>query len=133
MHMWITSDRLKTPLIRRTVCLQPATWDEALDLVAQRLGKVVQDHGPQAVAGLGSTHITNEANYLFQRFMRTVVGNNNIDHLGRGAGWFDATRVRCPIWSTRTSSCCWASIPVLRRRWSSSGSRKLCCATEPPW
>lgn len=76
-------DRLKTPLIRQDGELQPATWDEALALVAERLGKTVQDHGPQSVAGLGSTHTTNEANYLFQRFMRSVVGTNNIDHQGR--------------------------------------------------
>ncbi len=77
-------DRLKAPLIRQDGVLQPATWEEALALVAEGLGRAVQDHGPQSVAGLGSTHTTNEANYLFQRFMRTVVGTNNIDHLGRG-------------------------------------------------
>ena len=73
----------ETPLIRRDGELQPATWDEALDLVARRLKDVIEEHGPQAIAGLGSTRVTNEANYLFQRFMRTVVGSNNVDHLGR--------------------------------------------------
>ncbi len=77
-------DRLKTPLIRQDGVLQPANWEEALAIAAEGLGKAVQDHGPQSVAGLGSTHTTNEANYLFQRFMRTVVGTNSVDHLGRG-------------------------------------------------
>ena len=76
-------DRLQTPLIRREGELRPGTWDEALDLIAQRLGDVVKTSGPQAVGGLGSTHITNEANYLFQRFMRSVIGTNNVDHLDR--------------------------------------------------
>jgi NADH-quinone oxidoreductase chain G len=75
--------RLASPLVRRDGQLQPATWDEALDLVALHFGQIIQDHGPQAIAGLGSTRVTNEASYLFQRFMRTVVGTNSIDHLGR--------------------------------------------------
>lgn len=76
-------DRLRTPLIRHEGELHPGTWDEALDLIAQRLGDIVETSGPEAVGGLGSTHITNEANYLFQRFMRSVIGTNNVDHLDR--------------------------------------------------
>lgn len=76
-------DRLQTPLIRSEGELRPATWDEALDLVARRLGDIVGTSGPEAVGGLGSTHVTNEANYLFQRFLRSVIGTNNVDHLGR--------------------------------------------------
>jgi NADH-quinone oxidoreductase chain G len=76
-------DRLKTPLIRREGELLPATWDEALDLIARRLGGIVESAGPEAVGGLGSTHITNEANYLFQRLLRSVIGTNNVDHLDR--------------------------------------------------
>jgi NADH-quinone oxidoreductase subunit G len=76
-------DRLKTPLIRRNGQLQPATWNEAFDLIAQRFHDIVETHGPRAIAGLGSTHVTNEANYLFQRFLRTVVGTNSIDHMDR--------------------------------------------------
>ncbi len=75
--------RLKKPLVRRNGELQPATWEEALSLVARRLNEIVQADGPQAVGGLASTRVSNEANYLFQRFMRTVVGTNNVDHLRR--------------------------------------------------
>ncbi len=70
-------ERLKTPLIRRKGRLEPASWDEALDLVAERF------RNAETVAGLGSTRITNEANYLFQRFMRSVLGTNNVDHQDR--------------------------------------------------
>jgi NADH-quinone oxidoreductase chain G len=76
-------DRLKTPLIRRDDGLRPATWEEALDLIARRFNGILESNGPQAIAGLGSTRATNEANYLFQRFMRTIVGSNSVDHLGR--------------------------------------------------
>jgi NADH-quinone oxidoreductase subunit G len=76
-------DRLHTPLIRRDGQLQPATWDEALDVIARRFQAIIQEYGSQAIAGLGSTRVTNEANYLFQRFMRTVAGTNSVDHLGR--------------------------------------------------
>jgi NADH-quinone oxidoreductase chain G len=83
-HAWVDhADRLKTPLIRREGTLQPATWDEALDLIARRFGDTVQNEGPQTIAGLASTRVTNEANYLFQRFFRSVAGSNNVDHLGR--------------------------------------------------
>ena len=61
----------------------PATWDEALALVAERLGKIRDQHGPDAVAGLSSAKTTNEENYLMQKFMRAVVGTNNVDHCAR--------------------------------------------------
>ena len=76
-------DRLQTPLIRRQGQLEAATWDEALDLVAERLTSAIEQHGPQSVAGLGSARVTNEANYLLQRFVRSVIGSNNVDHVGR--------------------------------------------------
>jgi NADH-quinone oxidoreductase subunit G len=76
-------DRLKTPLVRRDGELQPVAWDEALDLIAQRLAEIERTDGPKAIGGLGSTWATNEANYLLQRLMRTVLASNNIDHLGR--------------------------------------------------
>jgi NADH-quinone oxidoreductase subunit G len=75
--------RLRTPLIRREGELEPATWDEALELVAQRLGEIVSKEGSDAIAGLGSAQETNEANYLFQRLLRAVLHTNNVDHLGR--------------------------------------------------
>lgn len=77
------AQRLTTPLIRREGELQPATWDEALELVARRLAEITAKQGPEAIAGLGSARATNEANYLFQRFLRTVTHTNNVDHPGR--------------------------------------------------
>lgn len=60
-----------------------ASWDEALDYVSERLKAVKEKHGPDAIAGLSSARCTNEENYLFQKFIRGVIGTNNIDHCAR--------------------------------------------------
>jgi len=76
-------DRLAQPLVRRNGRLEPATWDEALRLVAGTLLRCREKYGPDAIAGLGSAKCTNEENYLFQKFFRVVLGTNNIDHCAR--------------------------------------------------
>ena len=73
-------ERLRTPLIRRNGQLQPASWDEALALVASRLKEIARRDGPAAVGGIGSTHTTNEEAYLFQKLFRAGLGTNNVDH-----------------------------------------------------
>jgi formate dehydrogenase major subunit len=60
-----------------------ATWDEALDLVARRLGEIKRRDGPAALAGFGSAKCSNEEAYLFQKLMRAVLGTNNVDHCTR--------------------------------------------------
>jgi predicted molibdopterin-dependent oxidoreductase YjgC len=76
-------DRLKTPMIRKNGKLVEATWDEAMDYTAKRLGEIKQGHGPDAIGGLASARCTNEENYLFQKFIRAAVGTNNVDHCAR--------------------------------------------------
>lgn len=77
------ADRLKKPLIRKNGELVPATWDEALDLVATRFADVVSTHGPDALGGFSSARCSNEENYLFQKLFRAGIGTNNIDHCAR--------------------------------------------------
>ena len=77
------ADRLTTPLIKRNGAFEEATWDEALDLVAGRFREIKEAHGADALAGLSSAKCTNEENYLFQKFMRAVLGTNNVDHCAR--------------------------------------------------
>ena len=60
--------------------LQPATWDEALYMIASRLRLIVDKHGAKAIGGIGSTHTTNEEAYLFQKLLREALGTPNIDH-----------------------------------------------------
>jgi len=69
------ASRLKYPLIRRNSRLVPATWDEATELAAAKLGKYL----PEETAFLASPFLTNEAAYLLQKFARVCVGTNNID------------------------------------------------------
>jgi formate dehydrogenase major subunit len=60
-----------------------ATWDEALDLAAQRFMTIKEQFGGQALAGFGSAKCSNEDNYLFQKLIRAVFGTNNVDHCTR--------------------------------------------------
>ena len=76
-------DRLKTPLIKKNGQFQEATWDEALDLVARRFQEIKAKYGPDKIGGFSSARVTNEENYLFQKFMRAVIGSNHVDHCAR--------------------------------------------------
>jgi predicted molibdopterin-dependent oxidoreductase YjgC len=58
-------------------------WDSTLNLVADRFAQTKQRYGGDAVAMLASAKCTNEENYLFNKFMRQVLGTNNIDHCAR--------------------------------------------------
>ncbi len=78
-----SKDRLKQPLIRQDQALVDAPWIEALELAAERLRRVKEHHGPDAIAGLITARCTNEELYVFQKFMRTVIGTNNLDSSAR--------------------------------------------------
>jgi formate dehydrogenase major subunit len=75
--------RLTHPLVKKDGVQVEATWDEALDHAAKRLKAIVKKHGPDAVAGVGSAKDTNENNYATMKFMRAVIGTNNLDHCAR--------------------------------------------------
>jgi len=75
--------RLTRPLIKRDGRFEPASWDQAIDLVARRLAEIKAEHGPDSIGGLSSAKCTNEDNYIFQRFIRAVIGTNNVDHCAR--------------------------------------------------
>jgi predicted molibdopterin-dependent oxidoreductase YjgC len=81
-YLW-HPNRLTTPLIRRNGALEPATWDEALGLIAQRLTAIKMESGPDAIAMLCSAKCTNEENFLMQKLARQVIGTHNIDHCAR--------------------------------------------------
>jgi formate dehydrogenase major subunit len=76
-------DRLRTPLIREGEDFREASWDEALDLVAERLKAVIAAHGPDAVAGVSCARSINEDSYQMQKLFRAAIGTNNIDHCAR--------------------------------------------------
>ena len=76
-------DRITQPMVRRDGSFEPIGWDEALDVVADKLGEIRQAHGPDAIGFLASAKCTNEENYLFQKLARGVIGTNNVDHCAR--------------------------------------------------
>lgn len=73
-------DRLKSPLLKRNGRLQEASWEEAFAFIAARLREIRERHGPDAIAFLDSPRCSNEESYLLQKFARTVIGTNNVDH-----------------------------------------------------
>ncbi|TET91921.1 MAG: formate dehydrogenase subunit alpha [Methanomassiliicoccales archaeon] len=84
IHHFVNSpDRLKTPLMRKNGNLEPVSWEEALSFVADKLGKIKKESGPDSLAVLASAKCTNEENYVIQKFTRAVLGTNNVDHCAR--------------------------------------------------
>ena len=75
--------RLKAPLVRINGKLQKTDWNEAIDKSSKAFSKTVKKYGPDSVGVLVSAKITNEENYLAQKFTRAVIGTNNIDHCAR--------------------------------------------------
>ena len=72
-------DRLTQPLVRRDGQLRPATWREALDLVADRL-RAARQADPRRVAALGGIRLTNEDCHLVRRLFGELVGTPHLDH-----------------------------------------------------
>jgi predicted molibdopterin-dependent oxidoreductase YjgC len=76
-------ERLTTPLVRQNGEHRPASWDEALDRVARGFRAEVEKHGPHAFGMFSCSKTTNELNYISQKFVRSVIGSNNIDSCNR--------------------------------------------------
>lgn len=75
--------RLTQPLIRTNGVLRPTSWDEALDAAVAGLRQTKTTYGPQAIGCFSCSKTTNEMNFMAQKFMRTVIGSNNIDSCNR--------------------------------------------------
>ena len=76
-----SSDRLTQPLVRNAQGkLEPATWEHAIRVASGKLKEIRDTRGGSAIGVIGSNRTTNEENYLLQKFARTILGTNNIDH-----------------------------------------------------
>ena len=83
-HEFIHSpERLQTPLVRRNGELKEASWDEAMDFVAQRLRRIKETSSADAIGLFSSAKCTNEENYLLMKLARAAIGTNNVDHCAR--------------------------------------------------
>ncbi len=76
-------DRLREPMIKKNGEFVEVSWDEAYDYIANKLNGYKREFGPDFLAGISSSRCTNEENYLMQKFMRAVIGTNNIDGCAR--------------------------------------------------
>ena len=76
-------ERLTTPLIREGDGFREASWDEAIELVAKKFSEIKKESGSDSLAGLSSAKSGNEDNYIMQKFIRSIVGTNNVDHCAR--------------------------------------------------
>ncbi len=75
------TERLTKPLVRGADGkLGPVSWDFAIDFAAKKLAEIRDTRGGKAIGVIGSNRTTNEEGYLLQKFARTVLKTNNIDH-----------------------------------------------------
>ncbi len=72
-------ERLKKPLIKENGKFRSASWEEALNSIANKFQNIINED-PDLIAFLSSARCTNEDNYVLQKFARTVIGTNNIDN-----------------------------------------------------
>ena len=78
-----SEERLTSPLIKEGDHFRKASWDEALDLVANKFLEIKKQHGPDALAGISCARSINEDSYNMQKLFRATIGTNNIDHCAR--------------------------------------------------
>jgi formate dehydrogenase alpha subunit len=76
-------ERLVIPLIKKDGEFVKSSWEEALSLISMKLLELKEKYGSDALAGYASAKCTNEDNYIFQKFIRTTLGTNNIDYCTR--------------------------------------------------
>ncbi len=76
-------DRLTRPLVRKNGHLEETSWEEALDFVAGKFNQIKEDHGSNSIGLLTSARVSNEENYVAQKFFRAVIKTNNVDHCAR--------------------------------------------------
>jgi predicted molibdopterin-dependent oxidoreductase YjgC len=76
-------ERLTTPLIRVAGKLVETSWEEAMSFITSRIQSIKNQWGPEAISLFACARATNETNYVTQKFMRAVIGSNNIDGCNR--------------------------------------------------
>ncbi len=76
-------ERITSPLIKENEVFFETSWEEALNLVVSSFREIIANDSSSAIAALSSARCTNEENWLMQKFMRAVIGTNNVDHCAR--------------------------------------------------
>ncbi|ABR50180.1 molybdopterin oxidoreductase Fe4S4 region [Alkaliphilus metalliredigens QYMF] len=76
-------DRLKKPLVKKDGKLVETSWEEAYQVIVDKVKHTKENFGPDTIAGFSSARSLTEENYLMQKMMRAVIGTNNVDHCAR--------------------------------------------------
>ena len=78
-------DRVTQPMIRASIHepWQEVSWDTAIAYVVDKFSAIQAQYGKNALGGITSSRCTNEETYLVQKFMRAVLGTNNVDTCAR--------------------------------------------------
>ncbi len=74
-----SKDRLTTPMVRRDGKFVPISWDDAMDLMADKFADAIKKHGPDSVAYYGSGQAMSEESYLCNRLFKGGIGTNNVE------------------------------------------------------
>ncbi|WP_211224830.1 molybdopterin oxidoreductase family protein [Meiothermus rufus] len=77
------AERLRTPLVRKGGRLEPASWEEALEVAVQGFRHIAAEHGKSANAVYGGGSLSNEKAYLLGKFARLALGTPHVDYNGR--------------------------------------------------
>lgn len=80
-YKFVNENRVLQPHIRQDGQLVPVSWERANKEVKDRLQKILNQYGTQKVGALTSSRSTNEANYLFKKFVQDVIKTPNLDFL----------------------------------------------------
>jgi formate dehydrogenase major subunit len=78
-------ERIKTPLLRVNGTFKEASWEEALRFMAQKLEAIKDQYGPEAIAGIASSRLTNEEYYLLKKLFQNAIGTNQIAQGGEAS------------------------------------------------
>lgn len=76
-------ERLTHPLIKQNGVFKESSWDEAFNHIAKYFSEIIEKNGPDSIGVLTSARVSNEENYLVQKFTRGVLKTNNVDHCAR--------------------------------------------------
>ncbi|GER93586.1 formate dehydrogenase subunit alpha [hot springs metagenome] len=78
-----SENRLTTPMIKKDGKLSPVSWEDALRYIAEKLESIKEKYGASAIGAIGSQRCSMEDNYMLQKFMRDIIGTDNIDSAAR--------------------------------------------------
>ncbi len=110
-HAAVHHDRVRHPLLRQDDgSFAEVTWEEALERVAREFTALKAKHGADAIGGLITTRCTNEDLYLFQKFMRVVIGTNQVDSSAR-YGYINGVRALRRVQGTHRWTVRYEDVP----------------------